>query len=119
MVQSKPQNQREWLLKLGNEKLNIILEDPSSRDEWVSAIRGAIKSKSQSSSDGLNNEFVKSVTIRTCRTNRLKHILAQYPKQWYHRTFINQLKIQRRMILVLLLILKKSIKFPKILIRKC
>jgi len=43
MVQSKPQNQREWLLKLGNEKLNIILEDPSSRDEWVSAIRGAIK----------------------------------------------------------------------------
>ena len=47
MVQSKPQNQREWLLKLGNEKLNIILEDPSSRDEWVSAIRGAIKSKSK------------------------------------------------------------------------
>ena len=60
MVQSKPQNQREWLLKLGNEKLNIILEDPSSRDEWVSAIRGAIKSKSQSSPDGLNNEFVLS-----------------------------------------------------------
>ena len=45
MVQSKYQNQREWLLKLGNEKLRIILEDPASRDEWVSAIRGAIKSK--------------------------------------------------------------------------
>ena len=61
MVQSKPQNQREWLLKLGNEKLNIILEDPSSRDEWVSAIRGAIKSKTRVlRTDWITNSFIVS-----------------------------------------------------------
>ena len=43
--QSKPQNSREWLLKLQNEKLNIILDDPHSRDDWVTAIRTAIKSE--------------------------------------------------------------------------
>jgi len=41
--QSKPQNSREWLLKLQKDKLNIMLDDKDSRDDWVNAIRSAIK----------------------------------------------------------------------------
>ena len=43
--QSKHQNSREWLLKLQKEKLNIMLDDKDTRDDWVNAIRSAIKSK--------------------------------------------------------------------------
>lgn len=43
--QSKPQNSREWLLKLQKDKLNIMLDDKDTRDDWVNAIRSAIKSK--------------------------------------------------------------------------
>jgi hypothetical protein len=46
--QSKPQNHREWLLKLQNEKIQILLEDVSTRNEWVTAIRMSIKISNES-----------------------------------------------------------------------
>ena len=43
--QAKQQNNREWMLRLQKDKLHIMLDDKDSRDDWVNAIRSAIKSK--------------------------------------------------------------------------
>ena len=38
-------NQREWNLTLGNERFYILLEDNSTRNDWVTHMRQGIKSK--------------------------------------------------------------------------